>query len=154
MIEAPHIMIIEARYYDEVSDNLLKGATAAIERFGASYEIYTVPGALEIPMAIRYAVRSMDYFTARRRFDGYVALGSVIRGETSHYDVVCEESARCMYQLALQYTLAIGNGILTCENMDQAMERARPDRKNKGGEAADACLNLIKLKHQFRLYPR
>jgi 6,7-dimethyl-8-ribityllumazine synthase len=154
MIEAPHIMVIEARYYEHISDHLLKGATQAIERFGASYEIYTVPGALEIPSGIRYAVRSMDYFTARRRFDGYVALGCVIRGETSHYDVVCQESARGLYQLALQYTLAIGNGILTCENEDQALERARPDRKNKGGEAADACLNLIKLKHQFRLYPR
>ncbi len=154
MIESPHLMIVEARYYEDVSNNLLKGATEAIERFGASYEVYTVPGALEIPSAIRYAVRSMDYFTARRRFDGYIALGCVIRGETSHYDVVCNESARGIYQMALQYTLAVGNGILTCENMDQAMERADPARKNKGGEAADACLNLIKLKHQFRLYPR
>ncbi|MBV6632742.1 MAG: 6,7-dimethyl-8-ribityllumazine synthase [Alphaproteobacteria bacterium] len=154
MIEAPHLMIIEARYYEDVSDKLLAGATEAIERFGASYEVYTVPGALEIPSGIRYAVRSMDYFTARRRFDGYVALGCVIRGETSHYDVVCNESARGLYQLAMQYTLAIGNGILTVENEEQAIERADPARKNKGGEAANACIDLIKLKHQFRLYPR
>lgn len=154
MIEPPHIMIVEARYYENVADELLKGARDALDRFGASYEIYTVPGAFEIPAAIRYAVRSMDYFTTRRRFDGYVALGCVIRGETSHYDIVCEESARGLQQLALQYTMAVGYGILTTENMEQAMERARLDRRNKGGEAANACLELIKLKHQFRLYPR
>ena len=113
-----------------------------------------MPGAFEIPVAIRYAVRSLDYFTTKRRFDGYVALGCVIRGETSHYDHVCEESARGLQQLALQYTLAIGYGILTTENMDQAMERARLDRRNKGGEAANACIELIRLKQQFRLYPR
>ena len=154
MIEPPHIMIVEARYYENVADELLKGARDALDRFGASYEIYTVPGAFEIPAAIRYSVRSMDYFTTRRRFDGYVALGCVIRGETSHYDIVCEESARGLQQLALQYTMAVGYGILTMENMGQAMERARLDRRNKGGEAANACLELIKLKHQFRLYPR
>jgi 6,7-dimethyl-8-ribityllumazine synthase len=154
MIEPPHIMIVESRYYENVSDELLKGARDALDRFGASYEIYTVPGAFEIPVAIRYAVRSLDYFTTKRRFDGYVALGCVIRGETSHYDHVCEESARGLQQLALQYTLAIGYGILTTENMDQAMERARLDRRNKGGEAANACIELIRLKQQFRLYPR
>ena len=121
MIEPPHIMIVESRYYENVSDELLKGARDALDSFGASYEIYTVPGAFEIPVAIRYAVRSLDYFTTKRRFDGYVALGCVIRGETSHYDHVCEESARGLQQLALQYTLAIGYGILTTENMDQAM---------------------------------
>lgn len=154
MIEPPHIMIVEARYYDDVADELLKGAKTALENFGASFEVYTVPGAFEIPAAIRYAVRSLDYFTTRRRFDGYVALGCVIRGETTHYDYVCEESARGLQQLALQYTLAIGYGIVTTENMEQAMDRARIDRRNKGGEAANACLEMIRLKHQFRLYPR
>jgi len=147
-------MIVEARYYDDVADELLKGARDSLDRFGASYETYTVPGAFEIPAAIRYAVRSLDYFTTRRRFDGYIALGCVIRGETSHYDYVCEESARGLQQLALQYTLAIGYGIVTTENMEQAMERARMDRRNKGGEAANACLDMIRLKHQFKLYPR
>ena len=142
-------MIVEARYYEDVSDNLLKGATEAIERFGASYEVYSVPGALEIPSAIRYAVRSMDYFTARRRFDGYIALGCVIRGETSHYDVVCNESARGIYQMALQYTLAVGNGILTCENMDQAMERSQPEGRNKGWDAMKAALHTLSVYHEI-----
>ncbi|MBZ0324845.1 MAG: 6,7-dimethyl-8-ribityllumazine synthase, partial [Alphaproteobacteria bacterium] len=112
------------------------------------------PGAFEIPAAIRYAIRSRDFFAARRRFDGYIALGCVIRGETSHYDYVCGESARGLQDLILQFTLAVGYGILTVENADQAWARAARDKGDKGGKAARACLDMIDVKRQFNLFPR
>lgn len=152
--EAPHIMIVEARYYDAICDELVRGAVAAIEAAGATYERFTVPGAFEIPAAIQYSIRSHDFFGGRKRFDGYVALGCVIRGETSHYDYVCGESARGLQDLALQHTLALGYGILTVENEDQAWARAKLDKGNKGGEAAKACLAMLDLKRRFRLFPR
>ena len=154
MADAPHIMIVEARFYEDVADALVESAIAELEGVGASYDRYRVPGAFEIPAAIRYAIRSMDFFSARRRYDGYIALGCVVRGETSHYDYVCQESARALQDLSVQYTLALGYGILTCENLDQAMERARRDGKDRGGHAARACLEMIGLKRQFHLYPR
>ncbi len=152
--EAPHVMIIEARFYEEISDNLAEGAIAKLEEAGATYERFTVPGALEIPMAIQAAVRGLDFYTARRRFDAYVALGCVIRGETTHYEIVSGESARGLMELGMKHTLAIGNGILTCENRDQAMARARPDGKNCGGMAAGAALDLLMLKTRFGIFPR
>lgn len=154
MTDQPHIMIVEARFYDDIADELAKGAIEVIEEAGASYERYPVPGSFEIPAAIQFAVRSMDFYTARQRFDGYVALGCVIRGETTHYDYVCQESARGLHDLALRHTLAVGYGILTCENRDQALERARVDKGDRGGNAARACLAMIEMKRQFRLYPR
>jgi 6,7-dimethyl-8-ribityllumazine synthase len=154
MSDAPHIMVIEARFYDDLADELANGAIAELEKAGASWERFAVPGALEIPAAIRYAVKSMDFYSGRRRFDGYVALGCVIRGETSHYDYVCMESARGLQDLALHYTLAVGNGILTVENREQAWARASVKAKNKGGAAARACLDMIGLKRHFRLFPR
>jgi 6,7-dimethyl-8-ribityllumazine synthase len=108
---------------------------------------------LEIPAAVRFAVGSGGSTAQRRPFDGYVALGCVIRGETTHYDHVCEESWRGLNQLALDYQLAIGNGILTVENEEQAWERARVDRKNNGGWAANACLRMIALKRSFVAKP-
>jgi 6,7-dimethyl-8-ribityllumazine synthase len=152
--EKPHIMLVEARFYEDISDLLCEGAVAAIEAAGASYERIRVPGALEIPTAIQYAVRGLDFFTARRRFDAYVALGCVIRGETSHYDVVCNESARGLMDLSIKYTLAVGNGILTVENREQARERARPDAGDKGGGAARTVLEMLELKNRFGIYPR
>lgn len=154
MADAPHIMIVEARFYDDLADELVKGAVGALEAVGATYEIFQVPGALEIPAAIQFSVRSMDFYSGRRRFDGYVALGCVIRGETTHYDYVCQESAHGLAQLSLNHTLAIGNGILTTENYEQAWARAAVNQKNKGGFAANACLQMIELKKQFRLYSR
>ncbi len=154
MSETPHIMIVEARFYDDIADELVKGAVNELAAEGATHHRVAVPGCLEIPAAILYAVRSMDYFTARKRFDGYVALGCVIRGETTHYDIVCNESARGLQDLALRYALAIGNGILTVENREQAWARASVAQKNKGAVAARACLDMIELKRQFRLYPR
>jgi len=152
--ETPHLLIVESRYYEDVAVELLKGATAELEAVGATSERIEVPGAFEIPAAVRMAIRSLDFYAGRRRFDGYIALGCVIRGETSHYDYICAESARKLQDLAVNYTLALGYGILTCETHDQAMERAAVDRKNKGGDAARACLTMIGVKQRFRLFPR
>jgi 6,7-dimethyl-8-ribityllumazine synthase len=153
MADRPHIMIVEARFYDDIADALLEGATAALEEGGASYERYQVLGAFETPAAISISIRAME-FSSRQRFDGYVVLGCVIRGETSHYDIVCNESARALQDLAVRYALALGYGILTCENRDQALKRARKDGYDRGGHAARACLAMIDLKRRFRLYPR
>lgn len=154
MSDVPHIMIIEARFYDDIADELMKGATEVLRDKGATYESFAVPGAFEIPSAIRYAIRSRDFFAARKRFDGYVALGCVIRGETSHYDYVCGESARALQDVALQFTLAVGYGILTVENAEQAWARAGVDKGNKGGVTAQTVLDMIELKRQFNLFPR
>ena len=154
MDDRPHIMVVEARFYEDIADELAAGAIEVLEAADASYERFEVPGAFEIPAAIQYAIRSMDFFAGRRRFDGYVALGCVIRGETTHYDYVCGESARKLQDLAVQYSLALGYGILTVENTDQAWARAARDQKNKGGDAAEACMQMLDLKRRFRLYPR
>jgi 6,7-dimethyl-8-ribityllumazine synthase len=151
MGDARHIMIVEARYYAHISDELAKGAIAALDAAGASYERFVVPGAFEIPAAIRFAVEAQARGAREARFDGYLALGCVIRGETSHYDYVCGESARGLQDVAIVHNLAIGFGILTVENEAQALARARVDKKNKGGEAANACLAMIELKRHFGL---
>ncbi len=151
MAEAPHIMIVEARYYAHISDELAKGAIAALDAAGASYERFAVPGAFEIPAAIRFAVEAQARGAREARFDGYLALACVIRGETTHYDYVCAESAGGLQRLALEHKLAVGFGILTVENEAQALARARVDKKNKGGEAANACLAMIELKRHFGL---
>ena len=150
----PHVMLVEARFYDDIADEMVRGATAVLDEAGASYERFSVPGAFEIPAAVRFAVRSMDVSDSRRRFDGYVALGCVIRGETTHYDYVCQESARGLMDLATQYSLAMGYGILTCENRDQAWVRAAVDQGNKGAAAAQACLEMVGLKNRLGMYPR
>jgi 6,7-dimethyl-8-ribityllumazine synthase len=145
----PHILIVEARYYAHISDELLQGALAALEQAGASHERVTVPGAFEVPAAIKYAIEGTARGIGKARFDGFIALGCVIRGETTHYDYVCEQSSRGLQDLALAHNLAIGFGILTVENEAQALARARVDKKNKGGEAARACLAMIELKRHF-----
>jgi len=150
----PHIMIVEARFYEDVADHLFEGARRVLEEAGATWDRVEVPGAFEIPAAVKYAIRSRDFLNVRKRYDGYVALGCVIRGETSHYDYVCSESARALMDLAVEYTLAMGYGILTCENREQALERARPDRKDKGGEVTRSCLHMLDLKQRFNLWPR
>ena len=128
------ILIVRATFYSEIADFLLEGACAALNDKGVFYEVRDVPGALEIPLAMA-GVSSA--------FDGYLALGCVIRGETSHYDVVCQTSANGLMTLALSKNIIIINGILTTENWDQAIERAHPTKKNKGGYAAEACLAMI-----------
>jgi 6,7-dimethyl-8-ribityllumazine synthase len=145
---APHILIVEAPYYTHISTELARGAIQALDAAGASYERITVPGAFEIPAAIKFAHRRK---AGGRAFHGYIALGCVIRGETTHYDYVCEQSSRGLQDLALDEGLAIGFGILTVENEAQALARAKVDKKNKGGEAARACLAMVELKRQFGL---
>jgi 6,7-dimethyl-8-ribityllumazine synthase len=132
-----HILILEARFYGDLCDELCQGAIAAIERAGASCERMAVPGALEIPGAIAMAHETGLYH-------GYVALGCVLRGETTHYDIVANESARALMDLTLE-GLCIGNGILTCETEAQAWERAKVDEMDKGGGAAEACLAMIRF---------
>tara|TARA_R110002096_G_scaffold294539_1_gene488845 strand:- start:904 stop:1341 length:438 start_codon:yes stop_codon:yes gene_type:complete len=140
----PHLLIVEARFYTELADELAAGAIEAIEAAGATWERVEVPGALEIPAAINFANKGSSC-----HFHGYVALGVVIRGETTHYDYVCGESARGLTDLALQDNLAVGNGIQTVENNDQAWARANRSDKNKGGGAANAALAMINLKNKF-----
>jgi len=141
-----HVLIVEARFYEDIADELVRGAVAALERAGATYERLSVPGAFEVPGAIAFVLRGMAGGAHRAAFDGFVALGCVIRGQTSHYDHVCQESARGLQDLAVQHGAAIGFGILTCDNAEQAWERAKVDRRNKGAVAAAACLRMIEIK--------
>ena len=134
------ILIVEAPYYAEIAEMLAAGAIAELDARGVDYERYSVPGALEIPAVISAASDS---------FDGFVALGCVIRGETSHYDIVAGESARALMDLSIGSNLAIGNGILTTDTRTQAEVRADPDQKNKGRDAVQACLAIIEAKMEF-----
>ena len=137
------ILIVEARFYEDIADALVDGAMGVLEAAGAQVERLAVPGAFEIPAAIRFALDS-------GRYDGFVALGCVIRGDTTHYDYVCGESARGLNQLAIDRKACIGYGILTVENREQAWARARADRANKGTDVASACLRMIEHKRQFQ----
>ena len=136
------LAIVMSPYYKDIADNMVAGAVAEIEAAGGTYEIVEVPGALEIPTAIGIADRKSN-------FDGYVALGCVIRGETTHYDYVCGESAKGLMYLSTDRRLAIGYGILTVENEAQALARAERSQKNKGRDAAIACLEMLKLRKKF-----
>jgi 6,7-dimethyl-8-ribityllumazine synthase len=147
---APHILIVEARFYDDMADALLDGATYALKEAGATYEVVTVPGALEIPAAIAMALDGAD--NGGTHYDGYVALGMVIRGETYHFEIVSNESSRALMDLTVSESLAIGNGILTVENDEQAWVRARRSDKDKGGFAARAALTMIELKKKLGAY--
>jgi 6,7-dimethyl-8-ribityllumazine synthase len=140
---APHLLIVEARFYEGLSEALLDGARAALDEAGASYEVVTVPGALEIPATIAFALEGDE------DYDGFVALGVVIRGETYHFDIVSNESNRALMNIAVEEAVAIGNGILTVENEAQAWARARRSEKDKGGFAARAALTMIALRRQM-----
>lgn len=140
----PHLLIVEARFYDDMSDALLDGATHALKEAGATYDVVTVPGALEIPAAIAMALDGAD--NGGTEYDGFIALGMVIRGETYHFDIVSNESSRALMDLAVSESLAIGNGIMTVENEEQAWARVRRSEKDKGGFAARAALTMIELK--------
>ena len=144
---APHLLIIEARFYDDVADELLRGAQAALERASATFDRVSVPGSLELPAALSMALAAAD--DGGTRYDGYVILGCVVRGETSHYDIVANQSARAIMDLAAGEGLALGFWLLTVETMDQAWARAGVDQGNKGGGAAEAALQMIALKRRF-----
>lgn len=143
MAKKPHLLIVEARFYDDLSDAMLEGAKAALKDAGATFDVVTVMGALEVPAAIAMAEAGDN------GYDGYVALGIVIRGETYHFDIVANESCRGIMDLTVKKRLAIGNGILTTENDEQAWVRARKSEMDKGGFAARAALAMIDLKKKF-----
>ena len=149
MAEAPHVMIVEARFYEDLADELGRGAIAELEKAGASWERFAVPGAFEIPAAIAFALSARASGAAARPFDAFVALGCVIRGETSHYDLVAGECARGLQALAFEHGAALGFGVLTCENREQAWTRASRSAGDKGGEAARACLAMLALKRRL-----
>ncbi|GAA2824819.1 6,7-dimethyl-8-ribityllumazine synthase [Aminobacter aminovorans] len=141
------LLIIEARFYDDLSDALLDGAKAALDAAGAAYDVVTVPGALEIPAVISFALDAAD--DEGTQYDGYVALGTVIRGETYHFDIVANESCRAIMDLSVAESIAVGNGILTVENDDQAWARARRTEGDKGGFAARAALSMIAIREKL-----
>ena len=141
--DAPHLLIVEARFYDALSDALLEGAKLALEQAGATYDVITVPGALEVPAVISMALDGDS------QYDGYVALGVVIRGETYHFEIVANESSRALMELSIEEAVAIGNGILTVENEEQAWVRARHTEKDKGGFAARAAMTMIAIRRKL-----
>jgi 6,7-dimethyl-8-ribityllumazine synthase len=146
-LDGVRLLIVEARFYDDIADMLLKGARRALKQAGAAFDRITVPGSLEIPPAIAIA---LDAAAGRGQpYDGVVALGCVIRGETSHYDIVAGESARGLMEIALAQRMPVGNGILTVDTREQAVARARPDKWDKGGGAAEAALALLRLKRRL-----
>jgi 6,7-dimethyl-8-ribityllumazine synthase len=141
------LLVVEARFYDDIADMLLKGARRALKKAGAAFDRITVPGALEIPPAIAIALEAAAQ--RGKPYDGVVALGCVIRGETSHYDIVAGESARGLMDIAIAQRMPVGNGILTVDTHEQALARARPDKWDKGGGAAEAALTLVRLKRRM-----
>lgn len=147
MPKKPHLLIVEARFYDDLSNALLEGAKSALAEAGATCDVVTVMGALEIPAAIAFAVAGAK--TGSETYDGYVALGVVVRGETYHFDIVANESARALMDLSVNEKIALGNGIMTTENGEQAWARCDPKRMDKGGFAARAALAMIDLKKKL-----
>jgi len=147
--EKIRILIVEARFYDHLADALLAGAKSVLDAHEAEYDVVTVPGALEIPAAIAFAEEGGHRPAGAVAYDGYVALGAVIRGETYHFEIVSNESARGIMDLTVGKRLAIGNGILTVEDEAQALARARTEEGDKGGGAARAALEMVTLKRQL-----
>ena len=139
MAEGPRVLILEARFYEDIADQLVAGATAALDEAGVGHERISVPGAFELPATLAMAIPT-------GRYDGFVALGCVIRGETSHYEHVCGECARGLAMLAERHAIALGFGVVTAESREQAWERAAVDRKNKGADAAKACLAMMAIR--------
>jgi 6,7-dimethyl-8-ribityllumazine synthase len=150
-VEGSRVLIVQAGFNTEIVDALRAGALAVLKAAGVDVDVVTVPGALEIPAAIAYALVAADETDDGVDFDGYIALGCVIRGATGHYDIVATESSRALMDLTVQEALAIGNGILTVENDEQAWERADAKRLDKGGAAAAAVLSMIGLRRRFGL---
>jgi 6,7-dimethyl-8-ribityllumazine synthase len=141
------ILVVEARFYDDIADALLAGATGVLEAAGARWDRITVPGSLEIPAAMAMALDAAE--RQARPYDGAVALGCVIRGDTLHFDIVAIQSARALVDLSVARRLPLGNGILTVENEAQAWTRARAEEGNKGGEAARAALALVRIRREL-----
>ena len=147
MTVKPHLLVIDAPYYTEISAALMEGVTAELGKVGATHDYVAVPGVLEIPAAMSFAVDAAEQ--GGTAYDGFVLIGCVIRGETTHYDIVANESARSIMDLSIMMNLAVGNGIQTVENEAQAWARAKTSEKNKGGGAAAAALAMIALREKL-----
>lgn len=147
MADKPHLLVIDAPYYTEISAALMEGVTAELESAGATHDYVAVPGVLEIPAAMSFAVDAAEQ--GGIAYDGFILIGCVIRGETTHYDIVSNESARSIMDLSVMMNLAVGNGIQTVENEAQAWARAKVSEKNKGGGAASAALAMIELRNKL-----
>ncbi len=154
MSTVPHVLIVEGRFYEDIADELAKGATAVLDEAGMPYERLSVPGAFEVPAAVRFALRSMEVGSESAHYAGFIALGCVIRGETDHYEHICRAASRALMDLSVAYSLALGFGILTCDTYEQAWTRAAVDQKNKGADAARTCLQMMELKKTLRLVVR
>jgi 6,7-dimethyl-8-ribityllumazine synthase len=150
--EPVRVLIIEARFYEHISDELAAGAIAALQEAGAGFDRVSVPGALEIPQALAQAAAAgrIPRNGSDVGWDGAVVLGCVIRGETAHYDIVCNNANHWLMEVAIRHTIPVGNGILTVENEAQALARARGSSEGKGGDAARACLRLIELARAYQ----
>jgi len=149
--EESRIVIVEAAFYSDIAQELGAGAVQAIEEAGYGYERIPVPGVFEIPAAIRFAIRSMEIHSASATYTGFVSLGCVIRGETDHYEHIAREASRALMDLSVNYNVALGFGVLTCDTREQAMARAAVDQGNKGAEAARACLRMMEIKRELHL---
>ncbi|MEG6509559.1 6,7-dimethyl-8-ribityllumazine synthase [Methyloligella sp. 2.7D] len=145
---SPSVLIVEARFYDDIAEELARGAIEELDSYGVEYERIFVPGCLEIPLALSLALAN-GFVGRAGRHRAAIALGCVIRGETTHYDIVAKESAAGLHQIAVSHAVPIGDGILTCESREQAWDRASVDKRNKGGAAAAACLALMELEQHF-----
>ncbi len=147
-----HVMIVISPYYEEISNHLLNGVNSVLDAGRHTSEIVEVPGALEIPAALKLGYEREETKSAdTHKFDAFIALGCVIRGETSHYDIVANESAHGLSMLAIDYNMPVGNGILTCDTKEQALVRADVAQKNKGADAANAALSLFNLKKSYKI---
>ena len=154
MTEERRVLIVEARFYQDIADELAKGAQRELEEAGLGHDRLAVPGVFEVPGAIRFAIRAMETHSATTNYAGFVALGTVIRGETDHYEHISREATRALMDIATQQSVALGFGILTCDTQDQAKARAAVDQGNKGAEAVHACLRMMEVKKDFRLAQR
>lgn len=149
-----HVLVVEGRFYGDIADQLAAGALEVLDGAGVSHERLAVPGAFEVPAAIRFAIRSMETGSDPLQYGGFIALGCVIRGETSHYEYVCSETCRALMDLTTAHSIAFGLGILTCDTREQAITRAATDQGNKGANAAHACLRMMEIKRDLRLIPQ
>ena len=150
MSKVPHIMGVESPYYEEIARHMIESVLVELAEYGATYERFEVPGSFELTGAIRSAIEIRNNRMGGKQFDGFVALGCVVRGETSHYDYVCGESARGLNDLVIKYGIALGYGVLTTENKEQALIRAKRDGYDRGGAAARACIAMIELKRELK----
>lgn len=152
MAAPSRVLIVEARFYEKIADELVEGAAQVLKKAGCAFDRIAVPGVFEVPAAIRFAMRADETGAGTKPYEGFVALGCVIRGETDHYDHICREASRALMDISL--AVPLGFGILTCPTYELAMVRAAVDQKNKGADAARACIRMIELRRQLKLVER